>query len=125
VSKVNGSNVLDGGTGSNFLVGGSGNDTFFLDDRAASADIWSTVVNFHTGDSATIWGITQADFKLTWMNNQGAVGYKGLTGDFASAGHPDAKITLAGYSTADLSNGRLSLSYGSVGGNNYLLVHGA
>ena len=38
-----GTNVLDGGTGSNFLTGGTGRDTFFVDDRAASADIWSTV----------------------------------------------------------------------------------
>ncbi len=41
VSKANGTNVLDGGTSSNFLVGGSGTDTFFVDDRNPSADIWS------------------------------------------------------------------------------------
>jgi probable HAF family extracellular repeat protein len=124
VSKVGGNNVLDGGTGSNFLVGGKGDDTFFLDDRGALSPLWDTVVGFHSGDNATIWGITQAGFKLTWMNNEGAVGYKGLTGDFTAAGHPDAKITLAGYSTADLSNGKLSLTYSSIDGNNYLLIHG-
>lgn len=36
-----GANVLDGGTGSNFLTGGSGTDTFFVDDRGASAATWS------------------------------------------------------------------------------------
>ena len=44
VSHANGNNVLDGSTGSNFLVGGSGDDTFFVDDRSPSANIWSTVV---------------------------------------------------------------------------------
>ena len=55
VSHANGNNVLDGSTGSNFLVGGSGDDTFFVDDRSPSADIWSTVANFHAGDAATIF----------------------------------------------------------------------
>jgi serralysin len=74
-----GSNVLDGGTGSNFLTGGSGSDTFFVDDRDASADIWSTVNGFHAGDAATIWGVTPQDFSLNWVDNQGASGYTGLT----------------------------------------------
>jgi Ca2+-binding RTX toxin-like protein len=59
-----GTNVLDGGTGSNFLTGRSGTDTFFVDDRGPSADIWSTVVGFQAGDAATIWGVTPQDFGL-------------------------------------------------------------
>ena len=51
-----GTNVIDGGTGSNFLVGGSGTDTFFVDDRNPSADIWSTIANLRAGDAATLWG---------------------------------------------------------------------
>ena len=31
---------------------------------AATADIWSTVSNFHSGDAATVFGVTQADFNL-------------------------------------------------------------
>jgi len=49
VSRAGGNNVLDGSTGSNFLTGGSGNDTFFLDDRSPRADVFSTVVGFHSG----------------------------------------------------------------------------
>lgn len=79
VSMVNGNNVLDGSTGSNFLVGGTGNDTFFVDDRGAPAAIWSTVVNLHAGDSATVWGVSPSDFGLTWMDGQGAAGSTGLT----------------------------------------------
>ena len=66
-----GTNVLDGGTGSNFLTGGSGADTFFVDDRGATADFWSTVVGFHAGDAATIWGVTPQDFGLAWVDGQG------------------------------------------------------
>jgi serralysin len=71
--------VLDGGTGSNFLSGGSGTDTFFVDDRSASADIWSTVSGFHAGDAATIWGVAPQDFGLAWMDGQGTPGFTGLT----------------------------------------------
>ncbi|MBV9249200.1 MAG: hypothetical protein JO227_08165, partial [Acetobacteraceae bacterium] len=39
IAVSSGVNVLDGGTGSNFLTGGSGTDTFFVDDRGATADI--------------------------------------------------------------------------------------
>ena len=48
IAVSSGTNVLDGGTGSNFLTGGSGTDTFFVDNRGAAADTWSTVVNFHS-----------------------------------------------------------------------------
>ncbi len=71
IGVSSGTNVLDGGTGSNFLTGGSGMDTFFIDDRMPTADIWSTVANFHAGDAATIWGITPQDFSLSWVDGQG------------------------------------------------------
>lgn len=118
-----GINVLDGGTGSNFLTGGSGTDTFFVDDRGASGDIWSTVNGFHAGDAATIWGVTPQDFGLTWADGQGATGYTGLTLHATASGHPTASITLPGYSTGDLSNGRLSISFGGVDGNSYMYIH--
>jgi hypothetical protein len=128
VSKGNGTNVLDGATGSNFLVGGTGNDTFYLDDRSASANIWSTVVGFHSGDDATVWGITAADFTITTADGKGAAGFTGLTWDFAAAGKPDAKLTLAGFSSADLT-GKLAVSFGTtpdmpgLPGSHYMLIH--
>ena len=81
VSSVGGSNVLDGGTNSNFLVGGTAttdSDTFFIDDRSPPGDIWSTVGNFHAGDAATIFGITQTGFTTTWVDGEGAAGFTGL-----------------------------------------------
>ena len=126
VSSANGNNVLDGGTGSNFLVGGSGKDTFFVDDRVATVDIWSTVASFGAGDAATIWGVTPQDFNLSWVDNQGAVGFTGLTLHAAAVGKPTASLTLTGYSQADLSNGRLSVLFGTepVSGSAYMYVHG-
>lgn len=125
IAVNSGTNVIDGGTGSNFLVGGSGTDTFFVDDRAALADIWSTVSGFHAGDAATIWGVTQSDFSLNWADGQGATGYTGLTLHATEAGKPTASLTLAGYTTADLSNGRLTVSFGtdSASGSAYMYIH--
>jgi plastocyanin len=129
VSHVSGTNVLDGSTGSNFLVGGAGFDTFFVDDRSPSSAIWSTVSNFHSGDAATIFGITQSDFSLQWVDGQGANGYTGLTLHVTAAGVPTASLTLAGFTTADLTDGRLSVSFGStaafdgVAGSTYMNVH--
>jgi len=123
IAAYSGTNVLDGGTGSNFLTGGSGTDTFFVDDRGPTADIWSTVNNIHAGDAATIWGVTPQDFDLTWVDGQGAPGYTGLTLHATTPGVPTASLTLVGFSQADLSNGRLTVSYGTVGGSNYMYVH--
>ena len=129
VSASNGNNVLDGGAGSNFLVGGTGNDTFFLDSRGAASAIWSTVSNFHAGDAATLWGITPQNTSLQWLDGLGAPGHTGLTLAVTAAGNPNANLTLAGYTTADLSNGRLSLAYGvtdptpGLPGSQYLYIH--
>ncbi len=123
IAASSGTNVLDGGAGSNFLTGGSGADTFFVDNRDASVDTWSTVVNSHVGDNVTVWGVTPQDFGFNWVDGQGATGYTGLTLHATASGQPMASLTLAGYTSADLSDGRLSVSFGSVGGSAYMYVH--
>jgi Ca2+-binding RTX toxin-like protein len=122
IAVSSGTNVLDGGTGSNFLTGGSGTDTFFVDDRNAPADIWSTVNNFHAGDAATIWGIGPQDHTLDWVDNQGAAGYSGLTLHAMAPGMPTASLTLVGFTQSDLKDGRLSVSFGSSNGSSYMYV---
>lgn len=131
ISVASGNNVLDGSTGSNFLSGGSGADTFFVDDRGPGADIWSSVVGFHSGDTATIWGVSQAGFTINWLDGQGAAGFSGLTAGFSAPGHPNANITFAGYTSADLApGGRLSVSFGATAdqpgapGSAFMMVHG-
>ena len=122
-----GSNVLDGGAGSNFLVGAvggdGGTDTFFLDGRG-DAVTWSTVVNFHHGDSLTLFGFTPNVSTLTWTTSEGATGYQGLTlhSELAGAGHGvNASMTLAGLGLADLAS-KLTLTTSTVGGTPYLSV---
>jgi hypothetical protein len=92
---------------------GNGTDTFFVDDRNASTDIWSTVVNFHVDDAVTLFGITPANKTLAWVDGQGAVNATGLTLHATQAGAPTALLTLAGYSTSDLSNGRIAVNFGA------------
>jgi Ca2+-binding RTX toxin-like protein len=125
IAVNSGTNVLDGGTGSNFLTGGSGVDTFFVDDRGATADIWSTVGGFHSGDNATIWGVTPQDFNIQSVDNQGAAGFTGLTIHATAAGKPTASLTLAGFTTNEVG-GRLSLQFGHdpVSGSNFMFIHG-
>ena len=129
VSKYNGNNVLDGSTGSNFLIGGSGDDTFYMDDRSPTSPIFSTIVNFHSGDDATIWGVNPSDFKVTVLDNQGAAGALGLDLVFSAPGHVDTSFVLTGYTSADLTNGKLSESYGTtqdlpgLSGSQYMTVH--
>ena len=108
-----GNNILDAGAGSDFLTGGSGDNQFYLDARSLVLNQWDTISDGHAGDGITCWGVTPQDFALTWLNGQGASGYTGLTGVFTAFGKPEVGVTLSGYTTADLSNGRLSVSYGS------------
>ena len=123
IAVSSGTNVLDGGAGSNFLTGGSGADTFFVDDRGPTADIWSTVNNFHAGDAASIWGVTPQDHSLDWVDGQGAAGYTGLTLHAMAPGAPTASLTLVGFTQSDLNDGRLSVSFGSSNGSSYMYVH--
>lgn len=125
IQVSSGTNVLDGGTGSNFLVGGTGQDQFYVDDRGATKDIWSTVAGFHSGDSATVWGVTPQDFSLNWVDGQGATGFTGVTLHATAADKPIASLTLSGFTTADLNNGRLNVSFGTVDGNTYMNVRAA
>jgi len=122
-----GRNVLDGGLGSNFLTGATGadggTDTFFLDGAAGTT--WDTIVNFHPGDSATLWGFVAGQSAMVWANNEGAAGHTGATihAAFAGAGTAiNGSLTFAGLSLAD-AQGKLSLTPGSAGGRSYLYVH--
>jgi serralysin len=115
VSLVNGNNILDGGTGSNFLTGGTGSDTFYMDDRDPASPVFSTVVNFHSGDNVTVWGIDPLDFAILKLDIQGVSGFTGLDLIFAASNHIDVSFVLVGYTTADLTNGRRTSSYGTTG----------
>jgi hypothetical protein len=124
-----GNNVLDATAGSDFLTGGAGNNSFYLDARNLSTNQWDTIADPHAGDGITIWGVTPADFGLTWFNGQGASSYAGLTADFFKNDIPEFSVTLTGYSQDDLTNGRLAVSYGrtpdmpNLPGSDYLHIN--
>jgi V8-like Glu-specific endopeptidase len=118
-----GVNVVDGGGGSNFLTSGTGTDTFFVDANSTNPAVWSTIVNFHAGDAATIWGVAPTGFSLTWQDGQGATRFTGLTLHAASSSGTAASLTLAGCTETDLANGLLSVSFGTAGGSPYMDVH--
>ncbi len=122
-----GQNVLDGGGGSNFLVGGNGADggadTFFVDGRGGVVT-WSTIVNFHHGDMATVFGFTAGTSTLPLTASDGAAGYQGATihSELGGAGTGvNGSVTFAGLSLADVQN-KLTMTTGNVGGANYLLI---
>ena len=104
LAVTSGTNVLDGGGGSNFLVGGTGNDTFFVDGRG-NAVTWSTIVNFHEGDQATIFGFHAGQSTLPFTASDGVAGYTGVTihSELNGAGTGvNASMTFAGIDQATL-----------------------
>jgi len=125
IAARGGTNVIDGGGGSNFLTGGFGRDVFFVDLRGAEAAVWSTIANLQASDEATLWGLVREGVQLSWVEDAGAVGARGLTLHAVTAGRPTASLTLAGYTTADLTNGRLTIGTGVVEGNAYLHISAA
>ena len=102
--------------------GAAGQDTFFLDARTATDDIWSTIVAFGAGDAVTIWGLAEAGTTLSWIDGQGAATATGLTLHATAAARPTGSLTLSGYTTDDLTNGRLLASFGTIEGNDYLFI---
>ncbi len=123
IAVSGGNNVVDGGAGSNFLTGGSGTDTFFIDERGATATTWSTVANFQAADAVTLWGVSQDEFQINWLDGAGAAGATGLTLVAQAAGRPEVLLTLPGFTRADLT-GRLGVSFGTdaASGSAYMYV---
>ena len=125
LSVTGGNNVLDGSTGSNFLVGGTnpGNtDTFFVDGRGGGVT-WSTIVNFHQGDQATIFGFKAGQSTLPFTASDGVDGYKGATihSELGGAGTGiNASMTFANVSLETAQH--FAITTGTVGGTDYLLI---
>jgi len=108
--------------------GDGGHDTFFLDARDPAV-IWSTLVNFHQGDMATIFGFHAGTSTLPWTASDGAAGYAGLTVHSETSGAGtgvNASLTFAGISqaTADahwsVTTG--TLQPGTAGATDYLMI---
>lgn len=72
-----------------------------------------------------MWGVTSQDFAFNFEDDQGATGFTGLTLHATAPGNPTASVTFAGFTTADLDNGRISESTGTdpVSGSIYTNFH--
>lgn len=120
ISVASGRNVLDGGQGSNFLTGGTGDDEFYLDGRGGQVT-WGTLVNFHPGDTATLWGYSAGQSSYTWADLDGTAGYTGRTIHAGLAGGGiTTSITFAGLTAADTAH--FAVTTGTAGGNPYLAI---
>ncbi len=121
LSVLSGRNVLDGGTGSNFMTGGTGTDTFFVDGRGGQVS-WGTLVNFHPGDTATLFGFDPAVSHFDWAATaEGASGYQGATMHANLYGTGvNASITFAGAGAADVA--RYVVTTGVTGTAHYLAI---
>lgn len=78
------------------------------------------------GSAPTLAEVTAWSACRPKSNGQGAAGFTGLTLHATAAGKPTASLTLAGYTQADLNNGRLSALFGTdpASGSAYMYVHG-
>lgn len=120
------STVVNGGNVSSFLTGTSADETFVVDARNPSSSTFSTIAGLQSGDNVVILGMTPSDFSVNLVNDVGAPGYTGLTLALSSPNQPTVNVDLAGYSTSDLLNGRLSQAFSSgtdASGTPYLLIH--
>jgi len=119
-----GRNVLHAGGGSNIMVGGVGTDTF-LAGVGSGATVVDLIKDFHAGDDVVIRGLNATDFTLSFTDGTGAFGQQLQITAVAHTGGTKSTIALAGFSTGDIANGRLSVSFSQEAGSNtpFMLIH--
>ena len=124
VALLSGQNVVDAGYGSNFMIGGTGSDVFFLN-GSVNTVTWNTIVGFHPGDIATLWGYHAGVSAYHWDDVAGAVGYTGRTlrADLLGNGNVTASLTFAGTAVADTN--KYAITTGQVAGLNYMGIFAA
>jgi Ca2+-binding RTX toxin-like protein len=135
LQALSGRNILDAGGGSNVLVGGPGGQDTFLATVADGTNTGKVPANqpslidlikdFHAGDDAIVRGLSPSDFTLSFTDATGALGPELLvTATANSASAQNATIALAGFSTGDVSSGRLSISFSQEqSGVPFMLIH--
>ncbi len=120
-----GNNILVAGAKSSWLSGGDGKDTFVMQDaNVTGTENWSTITNFHDGDTLNVTGMASGDWSYSWWNKLGTPGYEGATLLATSLTHPGLMelVTFTGLSLSDVAGLKLTstsdgtLSISDVGG---------
>jgi hypothetical protein len=104
---------LEGGGNGNITVSGSSPNSI-------------TLAHFTSGSNATINGLTPGDFTLKYSNLATSSGNELLvTASPNSAANATTTIALPGYSTADITSGKLTAAFASnpVTGAPSLMIH--
>jgi len=104
---------LEGGGNGNITVSGSSPNSI-------------TLAHFTSGSNATINGLTPGDFTLKYSNLATSSGNELLvTASPNSAANATTTIALPGYSTADITSGKLTAAFASnpVTGEPSLMIH--
>ena len=123
-AQAGGDNVFDDtGGAANFELGGSGQDAYLFD-AGHDPVSWNTIVGFHAGDFAAVFGIGPQDVAANAADDLGAPGDTGLTLRMASESGGPAFVTLAGYGTGALASGTLATAFGTdpASGRDYMLL---
>ena len=66
---------------------------------------------------------------MNTYDNQGAAGFLGLDFSFTAAGKPNANLVLTGFSKDDLTNGKLTVTFGTnpatatLPASDFMLIH--
>ena len=119
-----GRNVLDAGGGSNVLVGGVGGIDTFIADISGGGSLTDLIKDFHINDDVVIKGISSSTFSISTSTSVGAFGSQLEIDATPNGGGAASTISIAGYSAADVSSGKVSISFSTdSSGNPFMLVH--
>ena len=116
-----GSTIVDAANAA-VLVGDPYTDAAFFVHTAGQRSTSSAIVNFHGGDTLTLWGFVDGVSTMSWKSNQTTNGFTGMTLRAQLAGTskgPTATITLAGLSMHDV-RANVQVTTGTSNGASYL-----
>jgi hypothetical protein len=126
-SFITGSASIEGGSSiqssTSIYLEGGGNDNITVSGLSSNS---ITLAQFMSGSDATINGLNPSDFTLKYSDTTISSGNELLvTASPNSGGNATTTIALPGYSTADITSGKLTTAFEAnpLTGAPYLLIH--
>jgi hypothetical protein len=125
--EITGSASIEGGSSiqssTSIYLEGGGDDNITVSGLSSNS---ITLAQFMSGSDATINGLNPSDFTLKYSDTTISSGNELLvTASPNSGGKATTTIALPGYSTADITSGKLTTAFEAnpVTGAPYLLIH--